>query len=94
MANKQVAISCTGIGEHFIRANAAGDIAAQLEYTERSPEEAANHTLDKVTEFGGWGGMIVLDKDGNTATPFRCKAMYRGSIDQDGIPLTAATGPN
>ena len=95
LANKQVAISCTGIGEHFIRANAAADISAQIEYTDKPLEKAANHTLDKVEELGGWGGMIAIDKDGNVSMPYRCNAMYRGSIDQTGKVFAAAeNGPN
>lgn len=91
-ADKNIAISCTGIGENFIRVVAAKDVAARVEYGGQDLDTAANATLDKIAEVGGemgWGGMIAIDKDGNVTTPFRCEGMYRGMINETGVPKTA-----
>lgn len=83
-ANDQVAISCTGWGEFFIRQVVAYDLAAQMEYAALPVGEAASRTLKKVQELGGNGGLIALDKEGNAALSFNTEGMYRGAITEDG----------
>ncbi len=83
-ANEQVAVSCTGWGEFFIRGIAAYDVAAQLEYGGIPLADAAANVIAKIGKMGGDGGMIALDKDGNMAMPFNTAGMYRGTITESG----------
>jgi L-asparaginase / beta-aspartyl-peptidase len=82
--NQTCAVSATGDGEYFIRSAVAHDISALIGYKGLSVREAADTVLDKVKQLGGTGGVIVLDRDGNFATPFNTAGMYRGHIGPDG----------
>ncbi|MGA2257653.1 MAG: isoaspartyl peptidase/L-asparaginase, partial [Thermoguttaceae bacterium] len=60
--NASCAVSATGDGEYFIRAVAAHDIAALVEYKGLSVAEAARFVIhEKIKPAGGDGGAIVLD---------------------------------
>lgn len=83
-ADDQVAISCTGWGEFYIRTVAAYDVAAKVAYTQMSIAQAAREVMDKIAALGGDGGMIVLDKAGEVTMPFNTEGMYRGTITEDG----------
>jgi beta-aspartyl-peptidase (threonine type) len=46
---------------------------------------AADYVIfDKLKPLGGEGGLIAVDKYGNTAMPFSTNAMFRGTISEDG----------
>ncbi|MGJ8560400.1 MAG: isoaspartyl peptidase/L-asparaginase family protein [Litorimonas sp.] len=79
-ADDQVAISCTGHGEPFIRACAAHDIAAQMRYGGTDMNAAAHATLDRVKTFGGDGGIIAIDRAGNIIMPYNSEGMKRAAI--------------
>lgn len=66
--NKTVAVSCTGEGEKFIRANAGARISMILEYTDRTLPSAIEETLVLVKDLGGSGGIITVDKNGEVVT--------------------------
>jgi beta-aspartyl-peptidase (threonine type) len=84
-ANAKCAVSATGWGEFYIRANAAHDICARVEYRNAPVAQAADEVvMGVVPKLGGDGGVIALDADGNFATPFNTEGMYRGWIDRDG----------
>jgi beta-aspartyl-peptidase (threonine type) len=84
-ANAHCAVSATGWGEYYIRAVAAHDICARVEYAKKPIAEAASDVvMGVVPKLGGDGGVIALDADGNFATPFNTDGMYRGWIDKDG----------
>ena len=77
--NANVAVSCTGTGEVFMRTLAAYDIAALMEYGGLSLQEASNRVImEKIKVLGGSGGAIAVDRDGNVALPFNSEGMYRG----------------
>jgi beta-aspartyl-peptidase (threonine type) len=83
--NRTCAVSGTGTGEFFIRANVAYDISALMEYKGLSVAAAADEVvMDKLVKLGGDGGVIAMDHDGNIAMPFNTEGMYRGWIDEDG----------
>jgi beta-aspartyl-peptidase (threonine type) len=85
--NATVAVSCTGDGEYFIRLSVARDIAALVEYKGMTVKQAGDEVImKKLKELGGEGGAIVLDHNGNFATPFNSEGMYRGWIGEDGVP--------
>jgi L-asparaginase / beta-aspartyl-peptidase len=84
-ANATCAVSATGWGEFYIRANAAHDICARVEYgNEPLAQAAADVVLGVVAKLGGDGGVIALDADGNFAMPFNTEGMYRGWVDKEG----------
>ena len=76
--NASVAVSCTGTGEVFIRALAAYDIAALMDYGGLSLSEACERVvMEKLPALGGSGGLIAIDHEGNVAVPFNSEGMYR-----------------
>jgi beta-aspartyl-peptidase (threonine type) len=83
--NKTCAVSCTGHGEYFIRNVVAYDVAAIMDYQNKSVKEAAEYVVNtKLKEQSASGGLIALDAKGNVAMPFNTKGMYRGVIYEDG----------
>ncbi|HWU51431.1 MAG TPA: isoaspartyl peptidase/L-asparaginase, partial [Tahibacter sp.] len=89
-ANASCAVSGTGWGEFYIRAVAAHDICARVEYKGQSVREAAEAVIDKeIPAAGGDGGAIALDRNGHFALPFNTEGMYRGWIGADGVSHVA-----
>jgi beta-aspartyl-peptidase (threonine type) len=84
--NNTCAVSGTGDGEFFIRYSVAYDVAALMKYRGVSVQQAASEVVQKLTEVGGEGGLIALDRSGNFAMPFNTPGMYRGHIGPDGVP--------
>jgi L-asparaginase / beta-aspartyl-peptidase len=83
--NKTCAISCTGHGEPFIKAVAAYDVAARMEYKNLSLHDAMNEVVHgKLIEMDGEGGMIGIDANGNVAMMFNSAGMYRATINTKG----------
>jgi beta-aspartyl-peptidase (threonine type) len=82
--NQTCAVSCTGDGEYFIRATVAHEISALMEHKGTSLREAAQMALDRAKKLGGDGGLIAIDKNGETALPFNTNGMYRGYVDASG----------
>ena len=84
-ADARCAVSATGWGEFYIRATAARDICARVEFRGDALKKAADEVvLGIIPKLGGDGGVIALDKDGNIATPFNTDGMFRGWVDRDG----------
>lgn len=79
-ANDQsCAISCTGIGDFFIRTVAAHEVHALLKYKNLPLSEAMIDVLKQIEMLGGRGGMIGIDHQGNIAIERRSvEGMYRG----------------
>lgn len=84
-ADRRVAISCTGQGEYFIRANVAADVSARMLYARQTVHAAAAGALADMAALGGDGGLIAVDADGEVATPFVSEGMKRGIIRADGF---------
>lgn len=80
-ADTTCAVSCTGTGEAFIRLVVGHDVAAQMQYANKSLQEATEHIVhDKLRAIGGSGGLIAVDHEGRVAMPFNTEGMYRGVI--------------
>ncbi len=75
-ADGNVAVSCTGEGEAFIRSGVARQLAARVAAGE-GLSQAARRALDDVAAVGGLGGLIALDARGNVATPLLTEVMPR-----------------
>ncbi|WP_430411154.1 isoaspartyl peptidase/L-asparaginase family protein [Kordia sp.] len=83
--NKTCAVSGTGHGEYFIRANVAYDISALMEYKGLSLQEAAKEVIqNKLKNMGGDGGIIAIDTKGNLVAEFNTAGMYRAMVDENG----------
>ncbi len=77
--NNTCAVSGTGWGEYFIRLSVARDISDLMAYKNLSLKDAADEVIEKkLTQLGGDGGIIAIDKNGNIAMPFNTAGMYRG----------------
>ena len=82
--NASCGVSATGWGEFFIRSVVAHDIAALVEYSGLTINEASKRVMKKVKDLGGDGGVVVLDTKGNVAMEFNTPGMYRAHMDSDG----------
>jgi isoaspartyl peptidase/L-asparaginase-like protein (Ntn-hydrolase superfamily) len=83
-ADDQVAISCTGLGEYFVRSVAAAQIAHRMRFAGQGVAEAADATLADLVSLGGWGGLIAVSATGEIAMPFRSQGMKRAALHPDG----------
>ena len=89
-ADANVAVSCTGTGEAFMRCAAAHEIAALMRLAGKSlAEAAAEVALLRVPQAGGRGGLIAVDAAGGVALPFGTEGMYRGWWRAGEAPHTA-----
>lgn len=83
--NKTCAISCTGHGEVFIKAVAAYDVSALMEYKGMTLSEACEEVvLNKLVKMEGEGGLIAVDSQGNYSLTMNSAGMYRGVKSSDG----------
>lgn len=83
-ADQDIALSCTGQGEYFIRAMAAGTAAARVRYLHESPVEACRWALKDVKRLGGDGGIIAVGRDGQVAYPYNSEGMKCAVLHADG----------
>ena len=83
-ADERCAVSCTGLGEYFIRANAAADVSARVRYGNQPFEAAVRGALDDVKRLGGNGGMIAVSASGDLAWGFNSSGLKRGLADSRG----------
>lgn len=84
-ADERAAVSCTGVGEYFMRVNAAADVSARIAYAKQPLEQAAAGVIDEVGRLGGPGGLIAVDAEGNVAAPFNTQGMKRGIATSSGL---------
>lgn len=83
--NKTCAISCTGHGELFIRAVAAYDVSAIMEYKQLDLAAAMEEVvMKKLKQINGEGGMIGIDAEANISMVFNSEGMYRAMRDSRG----------
>jgi beta-aspartyl-peptidase (threonine type) len=66
--NTSCAVSCTGVGEYFLRTLLARTVALFVEYRGMRAEEAAKAAIQYlVDKVHGVGGLIIVDRDGACA---------------------------
>lgn len=83
--DSSAAISCTGTGESFIRACFGHHVHARLRFSGWDLARACAEGLDEVRRFGGRGGCIAIDRDGNVVCPFNSRLMYRAWVGADSV---------
>lgn len=88
-ADDNIAISCTGTGEHIIRSGGAIAIA-QLFSAGCSLLEAADKVLDEIKRLGGDAGIIAVTRNGDIVMPYNSDGMKRAAVGSDS-PLVVAT---
>lgn len=76
--NKTAAVSCTGDGEYLITEVMAYNIAATVEHTGCTIQEAIDRViLEKNEDKKGDLGAIGIDSEGNIGIAFNCGRMHR-----------------
>jgi L-asparaginase / beta-aspartyl-peptidase len=88
--NGTCAVSGTGVGEVFIRAGAAYDVAARMRYAGQTLAEAADAVvMGSLVTLGGMGsgGLVAVDARGDVVAPFNGEGMYRAWVVAGGAPV-------
>jgi L-asparaginase/beta-aspartyl-peptidase (threonine type) len=91
-ADNRVGVSCTGVGEFFIRAAAAAQVAFRMRLAGQSLADAAAAALADVHAIGGQGGLIALGADGQIAMPYDTAGMKRAALYSDGRIVSEVFG--
>jgi isoaspartyl peptidase/L-asparaginase-like protein (Ntn-hydrolase superfamily) len=78
-ADDDIAISCTGTGEHIIRAGGAVSIACAFKSGVKL-DKAINNMLDEVKRLGGDAGVIAVTRQSEIATLYNSDGMKRASV--------------
>ena len=84
-ADERAAISCTGLGEYFMRVNAAADVSARMKYAAQPLEGAGASVIGDVRKLGGFGGLIAVDAHANVTAPFASQGMKRALASSRGL---------
>jgi len=87
-ADSNVAISCTGTGEYFIRTGAALAVACRVK-AGASLGQAIDEVLADIRHLGGDGGIIAIDSSGRIETIYNSAGMKRASTDSSGSVFVA-----
>ena len=85
-ADESIAISCTGVGEAYIRTCAAHRLAMTFQ-SDNDLATSAELVLDEVAPLGGRGGLIAVSTNGDYVMPFQTRLMYRGSWNGGSIEV-------
>lgn len=86
-ADDNIAVSCTGTGEHIIRAGGAAAIAFRYR-SGVALDDAIAEMLDEVKRLGGDAGVIALTRNGEIAMPYNSEGMKRASVANDSSEST------
>ncbi|MBM3552214.1 MAG: isoaspartyl peptidase/L-asparaginase [Alphaproteobacteria bacterium] len=83
--NASCAVSCTGVGEDFIRVSLARTAGFLVEFRAMQAEEAAREAIRYlVAKANGQGGIIVVDRQGRCgqahSTPGMLTAQFAGGV--------------
>jgi isoaspartyl peptidase/L-asparaginase-like protein (Ntn-hydrolase superfamily) len=89
-ADEYVAASCTGLGEYFILAGGAQDVASRVRYQGVDLARAAEELIRDVGRQGGHGGVIAVSRQGELAFAWNSDGMKRAGVGPD-RPLFSAT---
>lgn len=89
-ADEFVAASCTGLGEYFILAGGAQDVASRVRYQGADLHQATAGLIKDVARLGGDGGVIAVSSEGDIAFAWNSDGMKRAGFGPD-RPLFSAT---
>ncbi|MCX7908014.1 MAG: isoaspartyl peptidase/L-asparaginase [Ignavibacteria bacterium] len=83
--NSTCGVSCTGLGEFFIKQSAAFHISALIEYANYSLKDAVGYVLSEIMKMGATGGIIAIDKNGNIFFDYTTQGMPCGYKSSSGV---------
>jgi L-asparaginase / beta-aspartyl-peptidase len=83
-SNQTCAVSCTGVGELFIRNHIASAVSSRMEYLRESLGDAGRYAIDKTLPADS-GGLIAVDAQGNIETIYNTPIMARGQANSQGL---------
>jgi len=79
--DRTCAVSGTGTGEHFLRAQLAHEIHARMRYQGLPLAQAAERALaESLMPLGGEGGLVAVSHDGTIVLPYTTRGMYRAWV--------------
>ncbi len=81
--DRACAVSATGLGEAFIKAVGAHQLAMRMVFGGEALQTALDAVLADVGTLGGTGGLIAVAPDGKIAWGFTTPGMYRGRAGSD-----------
>ena len=87
-ADNNVALSCTGTGEYFIRTGAALSVACRFK-AGASLSQAIDEVLADIRHLGGDGGIIAVDSTGCIEMIYNSAGMKRAAVDAGGNVFVA-----
>lgn len=82
--NLTCAVSCTGVGELFIKEAVAFQIHSLMRDAGKSLKESCDIVvMDRLVKINGEGGLIAIDMDGNIELSFNSEGMYRAWANEN-----------
>ncbi|WP_395000085.1 isoaspartyl peptidase/L-asparaginase family protein [Sphingomonas sp.] len=91
--DRAAAVSASGLGEAFIRAVAAHELAARIRLTGARLQDALDAVLADVGTLGGTGGLIAVSPTGEAAWGFTTPGMYRARASAAGREVAVYSEP-
>lgn len=92
-ADQDIAISCTGTGEYFIRSGGALTIAHRFKLAGDTLDQAIWNMLEDVKELGGDGGAIAISKSGGISMLFNSDGMKRAAVSNRSPAMSTTFAP-
>ncbi len=81
--NATCAVSCTGVGELYIKHHIASAVSSRMEYLNESLNAAVKVAIQTTLPTDS-GGLIAVDANGNIELQFNTPMMARGKAKSDG----------
>ena len=81
--NATCAVSCTGIGEQYIRHSVAADVAARIRYLHQPLDECVRVILEETLRPND-GGIIAVDRTGKISMRYTTPGMARAAANSSG----------
>ena len=81
--NATCGVSCTGVGEDYIRNAIAFHVSAQMEYADKSLKDSVHHLLHHPRHKIS-GGIIAVSAQGDITMQFNTAGMSRAAADSQG----------
>ena len=83
--DRKGAASCTGWGEPILRAVLAKTAVDAV--ADKTPAGALSKALAELTRLSGFGGIILVDRQGRLGASFNTPRMARGLADERGLRI-------
>ncbi len=84
-ADASVGVSCTGVGEFFIRAAAAHKVAMLCELAGHTLDGAVQNVIAEIGGMSGEGGIIATNRAGRVTYAFNTEAMRLACANATGL---------